>query len=268
MTLTLQTTEARRPPRGPISAPSLFARAPYRKLTPVKFFPTNAAEMKALGWQACDVVLVTGDAYIDHPSFGMALVARLLESQGFRVGILAQPDWSSAEPFRALGKPALYFGITGGNYTLVGGVREKTPRPCVVLQKAQSGQQRLQHVGLRGIKGLHHIGLKGISSSRCHLHIRRAAGANDFGLVFGSGDKATEGGGGQRVKPHVALRCGIAKNANGAAWDLQQKTGPAVGWQRQHAAFGRSFRCIDTAVTRGAHSNTALDWTILFFPPN
>ena len=115
MTLTLQTTEARRPPRGPISAPSLFARAPYRKLTPVKFFPTNAAEMKALGWQACDVVLVTGDAYIDHPSFGMALVARLLESQGFRVGILAQPDWSSAEPFRALGKPALYFGITGGN---------------------------------------------------------------------------------------------------------------------------------------------------------
>jgi uncharacterized radical SAM protein YgiQ len=71
--------------------------------------------MESLGWDACDVVLVTGDAYVDHPSFGMALVGRLLESQGFRVGILTQPDWSSAEPFRALGRPRLYFGITGGN---------------------------------------------------------------------------------------------------------------------------------------------------------
>src|SRR3569833_1891989 len=67
------------------------------------------------GWDACDVVLVTGDAYIDHPSFGMALIGRLLEAQGFRVGIISQPDWHSAEPFRALGKPNLYFGITAGN---------------------------------------------------------------------------------------------------------------------------------------------------------
>ncbi|HSC86735.1 MAG TPA: YgiQ family radical SAM protein, partial [Polyangiaceae bacterium] len=71
--------------------------------------------MDALGWEACDIVLVTGDAYIDHPSFGMALVGRLLEAQGFRVGIISQPDWHSAEPFRALGKPNLYFGITAGN---------------------------------------------------------------------------------------------------------------------------------------------------------
>ena len=77
--------------------------------------PMARKEMDALGWDSCDIILVTGDAYIDHPSFGMALVGRLLEDQGFRVGIISQPDWSSAEPFRALGKPNLYFGITAGN---------------------------------------------------------------------------------------------------------------------------------------------------------
>ena len=75
----------------------------------------SRAEMAVLGWDQCDVILVTGDAYIDHPSFGMALVGRLLEAQGFRVGIISQPDWMSAEPFRALGKPRLYFGVTAGN---------------------------------------------------------------------------------------------------------------------------------------------------------
>jgi uncharacterized radical SAM protein YgiQ len=79
------------------------------------FLPMSRAEMEARGWDSCDVVLVTGDAYIDHPSFGMALVGRLLEAQGFRVGIIAQPDWQSAEPFRALGKPNLFFGVTAGN---------------------------------------------------------------------------------------------------------------------------------------------------------
>ncbi|MDX2156734.1 MAG: YgiQ family radical SAM protein [Hyphomicrobiaceae bacterium] len=73
------------------------------------------AEMDRLGWDTCDIILVTGDAYVDHPSFGMAIVGRLLEAQGFRVGILSQPDWQSAEPFKALGKPALFFGVTGGN---------------------------------------------------------------------------------------------------------------------------------------------------------
>ncbi len=79
------------------------------------FLPMSRAEMDVLGWDACDVVLVTGDAYIDHPSFGMAIVGRLLEAQGFRVGIIAQPDWTSAEPFKALGKPTVAFGVTGGN---------------------------------------------------------------------------------------------------------------------------------------------------------
>jgi uncharacterized radical SAM protein YgiQ len=79
------------------------------------FLPMSRTEMSALGWDACDIILVTGDAYIDHPSFGMALVGRLLEAQGYRVGIISQPDWHSAEPFRALGQPTLYFGVTAGN---------------------------------------------------------------------------------------------------------------------------------------------------------
>ena len=71
--------------------------------------------MDALGWDSCDIVLVTGDAYVDHPSFGMALVGRVLEAQGFRVGILAQPDWRDPAAFLALGRPNLFFGVTGGN---------------------------------------------------------------------------------------------------------------------------------------------------------
>jgi uncharacterized radical SAM protein YgiQ len=79
------------------------------------FLPASREEMDALGWDSCDVVIVTGDAYVDHPSFGMAIMGRVLEAQGFRVGIIAQPDWHSAEPFKALGRPNLFFGITAGN---------------------------------------------------------------------------------------------------------------------------------------------------------
>ena len=75
----------------------------------------NRAEMDALGWDSCDIIVVTGDAYVDHPSFGMAVIGRVLEAQGFRVGIIAQPDWQSADAFRALGKPNLFFGVTSGN---------------------------------------------------------------------------------------------------------------------------------------------------------
>jgi uncharacterized radical SAM protein YgiQ len=79
------------------------------------FLPMSRAEMDELGWDSCDVIIVTGDAYVDHPSFGMAIMGRLLEAQGFRVGIIAQPDWQSAEPFKQLGRPNLFFGITAGN---------------------------------------------------------------------------------------------------------------------------------------------------------
>ncbi|MDP4074150.1 YgiQ family radical SAM protein [Acidovorax sp. A1169] len=104
---------------------SFFARAakpltsyrPYwaKRFGTAKFLPMSRAEMEQLGWDSCDVILVTGDAYVDHPSFGMAVIGRTLEAQGFRVGIIAQPDWQSAEPFKALGKPNLFWGVTAGN---------------------------------------------------------------------------------------------------------------------------------------------------------
>ncbi len=96
---------------------SLFSHRKHwaARLGTAPFLPMSRAEMAALGWDACDVILVTGDAYIDHPSFGMALVGRLLEAQGFRVGIISQPDWHSADAFRQLGQPTLYFGVTAGN---------------------------------------------------------------------------------------------------------------------------------------------------------
>ncbi len=71
--------------------------------------------MAALGWAQCDVIIVTGDAYVDHPSFGMAIIGRVLEAQGFKVGIIAQPNWHSTQDFQALGEPRLFFGVTGGN---------------------------------------------------------------------------------------------------------------------------------------------------------
>jgi uncharacterized radical SAM protein YgiQ len=79
------------------------------------FLPMSRAEMDRLGWDSCDIIIVTGDAYVDHPSFGMAVIGRMLEAQGFRVGIIAQPEWQSADPFRVLGKPNLFFGVTAGN---------------------------------------------------------------------------------------------------------------------------------------------------------
>ncbi len=79
------------------------------------FLPMSRKEMDKLGWDSCDVILVTGDAYVDHPSFGMAVIGRMLEAQGFRVGIIAQPDWSSKDDFMRLGKPNLFFGVTAGN---------------------------------------------------------------------------------------------------------------------------------------------------------
>jgi uncharacterized radical SAM protein YgiQ len=86
-----------------------------KRFGPAPFLPMSRAEMEQLGWDSCDIIIVTGDAYVDHPSFGMAVIGRTLEAQGFRVGIIAQPDWHSAEAFRALGKPNLFFGVAAGN---------------------------------------------------------------------------------------------------------------------------------------------------------
>ena len=86
-----------------------------KRLQRAPFLPMSRAEMDQLGWDSCDIVIVTGDAYVDHPSFGMAVIGRVLESQGFRVGIIAQPDWQSADAFKQLGKPNLFFGVAAGN---------------------------------------------------------------------------------------------------------------------------------------------------------
>ncbi len=119
--------------------------------SPAPFLPVSRAEMQTLGWQQCDVILVTGDAYVDHPSFGMAIIGRVLEAQGFRVGIIAQPDWQSTRDFAALGAPRLFFGVTAGNmdsmvnrYTsdrrvrsddayTPGGAGGKRPDRCVIV---------------------------------------------------------------------------------------------------------------------------------------
>ncbi|PPQ35653.1 uncharacterized radical SAM protein YgiQ [Rhodoblastus acidophilus] len=99
------------------SAKPLFSYRKYwaHRFGVAPFLPMSRVEMEALGWDSCDIILVTGDAYIDHPSFGMAIIGRLLEAQGFRVGIICQPDWSSADAFKTLGKPNLFWGVTAGN---------------------------------------------------------------------------------------------------------------------------------------------------------
>ena len=85
------------------------------RLTPAPVLPTSREEMELLGWDSCDIIIVTGDAYVDHPSFGMAIVGRFLEAQGFRVGIIDQPGWQDTHDFMALGPPNLFFGVTAGN---------------------------------------------------------------------------------------------------------------------------------------------------------
>jgi len=102
---------------APPKAKPLTSYKPFwaKRFGPAPFLPMSRAEMEQLGWDSCDIIIVTGDAYVDHPSFGMAVIGRTLEAQGFRVGIIAQPDWQSADPFKVLGKPNLFFGVAAGN---------------------------------------------------------------------------------------------------------------------------------------------------------
>jgi len=99
------------------TAPYLFGYKKYwaYRLGSAYQLPMSQAEMEQLGWDSCDIILVTGDAYVDHPSFGMAVIGRTLEAQGFRVGIISQPDWTRVDDFQALGRPNLFYGVTGGN---------------------------------------------------------------------------------------------------------------------------------------------------------
>src|SRR5579863_5202231 len=100
------------PDLRPAGSTASLSEATPRASQAAPFLPMSRAEMQALGWQQCDVIIVTGDAYVDHPSFGMAIIGRVLEAQGLRVGMIAQPDWHSADALRALGPPRLFFGIT------------------------------------------------------------------------------------------------------------------------------------------------------------
>jgi uncharacterized radical SAM protein YgiQ len=132
-------------------APLFASAAAPRPHAAAAFLPTTLAEMRALGWSQCDIIIVTGDAYVDHPSFGMAIIGRVLEARGFKVGIIAQPDWRGTSDVARLGAPRLFFGITGGNmdsmvnrYTAdrrvrsddaytPGGVADKRPDRCVIV---------------------------------------------------------------------------------------------------------------------------------------
>jgi len=104
-------------PANPYIQKALFDYPPYwaECYGTSEFLPMSRAEMDTLGWDSCDIIIVTGDAYVDHPSFGMAIIGRLLEAQGFRVGIIAQPDWQSKDAFEQLGEPNLFFGVAAGN---------------------------------------------------------------------------------------------------------------------------------------------------------
>ncbi|WP_392566134.1 YgiQ family radical SAM protein [Utexia brackfieldae] len=95
----------------------LFSYKPYwaECFGTAPFLPMSREEMDNLGWDSCDIILVNGDAYVDHPSFGTGIVGRFLEAQGFRVGIIAQPDWRNKDDFMKLGKPNLFFGVSAGN---------------------------------------------------------------------------------------------------------------------------------------------------------
>jgi len=107
----MRATSLIQPDRDLFSWPQYWAAC----FGPAPFLPMSREEMDQLGWDSCDIILVTGDAYVDHPSFGMAICGRMLEAQGFRVGIIAQPDWNSKADFMRLGKPNLFFGVTAGN---------------------------------------------------------------------------------------------------------------------------------------------------------
>jgi uncharacterized radical SAM protein YgiQ len=90
-------------------------RGTMSKTPEQQFLPTTKAEMAARGWDALDVLMVTGDAYVDHPTFGAAVIGRVLEADGLRVGIIAQPDWTDPASFEVMGRPRLFCGVTAGN---------------------------------------------------------------------------------------------------------------------------------------------------------
>ncbi|MGE5692300.1 MAG: YgiQ family radical SAM protein, partial [Candidatus Zixiibacteriota bacterium] len=131
--------------------------------------PVSAAEMHFRGWGEVDILIVTGDSYIDHPFIEAALVGRVMEAAGFRVGILPQPDWKSAEAFTALGKPKLFYLITAGNLDSM--AANYTP------SRSRQKEDPYSHKG--------HIGLRPDRASLVYAHRAREGGGGVPVILFG-----------------------------------------------------------------------------------
>ena len=190
----------------------------------------SRAEMDLLGWDSCDVIIVTGDAYVDHPSFGMAIVGRVLEAQGFRVGIIAQPDWHSAEAFAALGRPNLFFGVTAGNMDSM--VNRYTSERRVRSDDAYTpGGRRRQSPGPLGhrLRAARARGLPG-RADRDRRHRGLAAPHRAFRLLVGEG--APLGAAGCQGRP-----AGLRQRR---ATDLRDRASP--GRRRGHRRDHRPAR--------------------------
>ena len=109
-----------------------------------KFLPISKSDLKQRGWKDLDVIIITGDAYVDHPSYGAAVIGRVLEKDGFRVGIISQPDWKDTRDFKKFGKPKLFFGVTAGNVDsmVANYTANKKPRKEDDYSPANQGQGR------------------------------------------------------------------------------------------------------------------------------
>ena len=151
-------------------APTMLPVLPV--VTPERpHLPASRAEMEARGWDSVDVVFVTGDAYVDHPAFAMGILGRVLEAAGFRVAILSQPDWQSAEPWRQFGRPRLFFGISAGNMDSM--INHYTANKKVRNDDAYSPGGR---IGLRPDRATHPLlpaGPRGLSRRAGHRRWRR-----------------------------------------------------------------------------------------------
>jgi uncharacterized radical SAM protein YgiQ len=187
----------------------LFDHRPFwaARFGVAEFLPRTRSEMDALGWDSCDVILVTGDAYIDHPAFGMALIGRLLEAQGFRVGMLAQPDWRTHGAFSELGRPNVMFGVTAGNmdslvnrytsdkkprsddaYTAGGGAGQRPERACIVYAQRCREAFRDVPIVIGGIEAsLRRIAHYDYWSDKVRASILLDSGADL--LVYGNGER-------------------------------------------------------------------------------
>jgi uncharacterized radical SAM protein YgiQ len=222
----------------------LFSYRPFwaKRFGTAPFLPMTREEMEALGWDSCDVVLVTGDAYVDHPSFGMAVIGRLLEAQGFRVGILSQPDWTKPDAFKALGAPNLFWGITAGNmdsmvnrYTsdrrirsddayTPGGVAGKRPDRSVLVyaQRAREAYPEATLV-IGGIEAsLRRIAHYDYWADKVRRSILVDSGADL--LIYGNAERAVV-----EVAHRLAARKPVASitDVRGTAF---VRKGPAEGW--------------------------------------